>query len=88
VEIDSVAMQANELGGRVRRALSAHTGVPTIPQVFVGGQFVGGCTDVFDAYGAGELQARLAAAGVALKGRGSIDPYDMLPKWLAKREPA
>jgi len=88
VEIDAVAMQGNELGGRVRRALTAHTGVATIPQVFVGGEFVGGCTDVFDAWRAGELQKKLAAAAIALTGATRVDPYEMLPKWLARREPA
>jgi cysteine synthase A len=88
VEIDSLAMQRGELGARVRQALSAHTGSVTIPQVFIGGQYAGGCIDIFDAFREGALQRRLAAAGVILPARANVDPFDLLPKWLAKREPA
>ena len=36
---------------------------PTIPQVFIGGQFVGGCDIVRDLHAKGELAPRLEAAG-------------------------
>ena len=70
---------------RVRRALSAHTGVPTIPQVFIGGQFVGGCTETMDAYRAGTLQARLKLRGVAFDESAQVDPATLLPGWLQRR---
>ncbi|HEY5790182.1 MAG TPA: cysteine synthase A [Gammaproteobacteria bacterium] len=85
IDLDSAAYQENDWGGQVREALIARTGMPTIPQVFVGGTFVGGCTDTFDAFKAGELQPLFAAAGVETKDVGNLDPYDLLPKWLHPR---
>jgi monothiol glutaredoxin len=40
---------------RIRQELSALSGWPTIPQVFVGGQLVGGCDIVTEMYETGEL---------------------------------
>ena len=64
------------------------TGWPTIPQIFVGGQYVGGCTDLFDAVRAGQLQPMLEAAGAAFDRRPEIDPYSLLPKWVHPRKAA
>jgi cysteine synthase len=85
VELDAVPMQADDLGLRVRRALAAHTGSPTIPQLFVGGTFVGGCMDVFDSYLDSSLQPRLTLAGVTIKAAPGLDPRELLPKWLHPR---
>jgi cysteine synthase len=85
VELDAVAMQPEQLGLRVRRALGAKTGSITIPQLFIGGQFVGGCMDAFDAYLDGSLQTQLKAAGVTPKPTPGLDPRDLLPKWLHPR---
>ena len=48
-----------------RYVLSEHSGWPTIPQVFIGGAFVGGCDIVHELYRSGELQklADTAATG-------------------------
>lgn len=40
-----------------RYVLSEHSNWPTIPQLFVDGQFVGGCDIVHELYRSGELQA-------------------------------
>ncbi|HRP34491.1 MAG TPA: pyridoxal-phosphate dependent enzyme [Gammaproteobacteria bacterium] len=85
VSVDSVEFQAGDRGGRIRAVLRRRTGAPTIPQVFIGGKLVGGCTDVFDAFKTGELQAQLAAAGVPLRDAGEFDPYALLPGWLHAR---
>jgi cysteine synthase A len=87
VDLDSVEYQANDFGGKIRAAVSQRTGFKTIPQIFVGGEFVGGCTDLFDAYRAGALQQRLAANGVTLKQNPTApsDPYQFLPGWLHPR---
>jgi cysteine synthase A len=87
VDLDSVEHQANDLGGKIRAAVSQRTGFKTIPQIFIGGEFVGGCTDVFDAYRAGTLQQRLAANGVTSKPvpTAPSDPYQFLPSWLHPR---
>jgi cysteine synthase A len=85
VDIDSAAYQENDWGGQVRAALIDKTGMPTIPQVFVGGKFIGGCSETFDAFKAGTLQQDFADAGVATADVGKLDPYDLLPKWLHPR---
>jgi len=43
----------------IRPAICAFTNWPTIPQVFVGGKFVGGCDIVSEMYESGELQKLL-----------------------------
>ena len=41
---------------RIRQELSALSNWPTIPQLFVGGELVGGCDIVTEMYQSGELQ--------------------------------
>lgn len=87
VDLDSVAFQKDALGVKVRDVLRAEH-APTIPQIFVGGERIGGCTELFDAMRSGELQKRLEAAGVAYDKRVALDPYTLLPNWVHPREPA
>jgi len=88
VDLDSVEYQANDFGGRIRAVLAARVGVPTIPQVFVGGEHVGGCTETFDAMRAGDLQARFRRHGIPFDERVDLDPYSLFPKWLQPRKSA
>ena len=44
---------------RIRDELSGLSGWPTIPQLFVGGELVGGCDIVTEMYETGELAERL-----------------------------
>jgi monothiol glutaredoxin len=44
---------------RIRQELSALSGWPTIPQLFVDGELVGGCDIVSEMYESGELQETL-----------------------------
>jgi cysteine synthase len=85
VDLDSMEYQARDLGGRVRAALTARTGIPTIPQVFVGGELIGGCTDVIEAVRSGKLQPRLARLGVGVQEGAGVDPRTFLPAWLHPR---
>jgi cysteine synthase A len=85
VDLDSAAYQENDWGGQVRAALIARTGMPTIPQIFVGGKFIGGASETFDALTSGELEKALIAAGIEIEGAEGVDPYDFLPKWLHPR---
>ena len=48
-----------------RYVLSEHSSWPTIPQVFIGGKFVGGCDIVHELYRSGELQKKADAAFAA-----------------------
>jgi cysteine synthase len=88
VDLDSPALQAGDLGVRMRPVLRALTGAPTIPQVFIGGRLVGGCTEVLDAFKAGRLQSLLAEAGVDFDPCDGLDPHRLLPAWLHPRKSA
>ena len=87
VDLDSGAFQHNDWGGRVRRALQTRTGVSTIPQIFVGGEFVGGTSETLEAWRSGALSAALSRAGVEI-GAEPDDPSRFLPKWLQPRTAA
>jgi cysteine synthase A len=85
VDLDSAENQADGWGGQVRAAITAKTHMPTIPQIFVGGEFIGGCTETFDAFNDGRLQGLLSRFGVEAPDPSSMDAYDFLPKWLHPR---
>jgi monothiol glutaredoxin len=48
---------------RIRQELSAISTWPTIPQLFVDGELIGGCDIVMEMYQSGELQNALAVDG-------------------------
>jgi monothiol glutaredoxin len=48
---------------RIRQELSALSNWPTIPQLFIDGELVGGCDIVSEMYQSGELQQALGAEG-------------------------
>jgi cysteine synthase A len=85
VDLDSVVYQKDDLGGRIRSALAKRTSFTTIPQVFVGGEFVGGCLETLEAFKEGRLQKLLAGSKVEYDASKSTDPYDCLPAWLHPR---
>ena len=88
VDLDSVEYQTDDLGGRIRTVLAARTGAKTIPQIFIGGEHIGGCTDLFDAWRDGSIQRRLIENGIDYDHDAAIDPYSLLPKWLQPRRTA
>ena len=47
---------------RIRQTLSGHSGWPTIPQLFIDGQLVGGCDIVTELHESGQLRAMVKAA--------------------------
>jgi len=49
----------------VREGVKAYSKWPTIPQLYVKGEFIGGCDIVREMFQAGELQELLTAKGVA-----------------------
>ncbi len=88
VDLDSVEYQAGDRGGKIRAVLAQRTGAATIPQIFVGGQHIGGCTELFNAWRDGSLQKRLQEMGVPYDASVAVDPYTLLPKWLHPRKTA
>ena len=88
VDLDSVAYQADDRGGKIRAALAARTGAQTIPQIFIGGTHVGGATDLFDAWRSGKARDLLIKSGAKFDAAADLDPYSLLPKWLQPRKSA
>jgi monothiol glutaredoxin len=48
----------------IRQGIKDYSNWPTIPQLYVKGEFVGGCDIIREMFQAGELQEHLASAGV------------------------
>ena len=80
--------QENNRGGKIRQVLNEQLGVPTIPQIFIGGEHLGGSAELFDAYKSGDLQKRLRRLEIAFDGSAAVNPEDMLPQWLHPRKSA
>ncbi|MDL0433853.1 cysteine synthase A [Marinobacter sp. TBZ242] len=85
VDLDSPDYQADDMGVRLRPVLARRTGAPTIPQIFIAGEPLGGCGELFDAWRDGSLGRRLAACGVAYDAEAIIDTELLLPAWLHPR---
>jgi cysteine synthase A len=85
VDLDSVEYQKDDRGGKIRAAIARRTKVTTIPQVFVSGEFIGGCTETMDAFKSGRFQKLLHEAGANFDEQADVDPYSFLPSWLHKR---
>ena len=53
-------------GSSIQSTLQGISGMRTVPQVFIGGELIGGCDDTFAAKSSGKLDAALKAAGVMI----------------------
>ena len=53
--------------GDLREGIKAYAQWPTIPQLYVKGEFVGGCDIIREMFQSGELQSLLKDKGVATK---------------------
>lgn len=53
--------------GELRDGIKIYSNWPTIPQLYVKGEFVGGCDIIREMFQAGELQQLLADKGVAVQ---------------------
>jgi cysteine synthase A len=85
IDLDSVEYQKDDWGGQILSALRNKTGCETIPQIFVGGEFIGGCTETLDAYKEGKLQKMLEDNSIAFNNDPELDPYSFFPGWLHPR---
>lgn len=85
IDLDSVEYQTDDKGGDIRVALRQLTHSPTIPQIYVGGEHMGGCTETFDAFNEGRLQDLLVANQVTFDQAKRPDAYKFLPTWLHPR---
>ena len=85
IDLDSADYQKDDWGGQIRNVLKARTNSPTIPQIFVGNQHIGGCTETFDAFNDGSLQQLMRDSGIKFKPADNVNAYSFLPKWLQPR---
>lgn len=85
VDLDSVAYQNDDLGADIRAVLRNMTGAPTIPQIFVGGEHIGGATETFDAFNDGSLKKQLTGLSVDFNPSMTQNAYSFLPTWLHPR---
>jgi monothiol glutaredoxin len=56
----------------VRDGIKTFSNWPTIPQLYIKGEFVGGCDIIREMYEAGELQEMLAEKGVKNAGSSAV----------------
>lgn len=85
IDIDSVEYKASNLGGKMRAVLTSKTTWNTFPQIFINGEFYGGCTDLFDGCKDGTLGSRLKQHNIPYNDTVQLDPYSLLPNWLHPR---
>jgi monothiol glutaredoxin len=52
----------------LRQGIKDYTNWPTVPQLYVKGEFVGGCDIVTEMFQSGELQHHLGEKGIPVKG--------------------
>ena len=53
------------------RRIKSYSNWPTIPQLYVKGEFVGGCDIIREMFQAGELQSLLKEKGVTVKAQAT-----------------
>jgi len=63
VDVDYVAVNVLQDAG-LRDGIKTFSNWPTIPQLYVKGEFVGGCDIIKEMYAAGELKTFMAEQGV------------------------
>lgn len=51
----------------IREGIKTYSNWPTIPQLYVKGEFVGGCDIIREMFQAGELQQLMSENGIAIK---------------------
>ncbi|KAL4360819.1 hypothetical protein GQ457_04G026740 [Hibiscus cannabinus] len=63
IELDELGAQ----GSQLQNVLEQLTGQRTVPNVFIGGKHIGGCTDTVELYQNGELESLLSNANAKSK---------------------
>lgn len=78
IDLGSEEFQSTAWGRKLRQVLRECTGSPTVPQIFIAGEHVGGASDFFDGYKSGSIPAKLRQAGLAFKHDPGLDPFRFL----------
>lgn len=87
VNLDDETYQVGQVGAGLKAALVARTGITSMPQIFVHGEFIGSCMELFDSVNNRTLFRRLDHAQVPYNHVLQLDPYALLPGW-AQTSPA
>ncbi len=66
VDAKIVDLDQLEDGETVYQGLKDLTGKQTVPQVFIGGEFIGGCDDTLAAHSSGRLTRLLGSVGISI----------------------
>lgn len=85
INLDSAEYVKNDRGRNIRQALNEKTTCNTVPQIFIGGEFVGGCVDIITECKEGKLQERLLQLAIPYNRAITTDPATFLPTWLHPR---
>lgn len=85
IDLDSAELAVNDRGNKLRHVLEKTNNWPTMPQIYIGGEFIGGCTDLFDSCLDKSLQKKLDNHEIPYDKSVDIDPYKLLPGWLHPR---
>jgi cysteine synthase A len=85
VDLDSAELAENDRGNKLRNVLEKNNDWYTMPQIYIGGEFIGGCTDLFDRCIDKSLQQMLDKYEIPYDKGVDVDPYKLLPGWLHPR---
>jgi cysteine synthase A len=85
IDLDCAELAKNDRGNKLRNVLEKTNDWYTMPQIYIGGQFIGGCTDLFDRCIDKSLQQMLDDHQIPYDKTVNIDPYQLLPGWLHPR---
>ncbi|MBX2881128.1 MAG: pyridoxal-phosphate dependent enzyme [Granulosicoccus sp.] len=85
VHIESPEHAEHGTAEEIQNALAALVSSSTIPQVFVAGEYLGGCTQTFKAFLNGSLQTTLSEHGISFNETLKLDPSSLLPAWTHPR---
>lgn len=66
IDFEAIDVMQN---GELREGIKIFTNWPTIPQLYIKGEFIGGCDIVREMYQTGELQALLSEKGIAYEAK-------------------
>ncbi len=80
--LDSASNMKNNWGIGVRKVISSMTECKTIPQIFIGGTFVGGAMDIVQGFRDDSLKPKLLDVGITYK--DDVNPDAYLPNWVSK----
>ena len=85
IDLDAVDFPGGpDFADAVRLALRDQFRANTVPQVFVGGQHLGGAFETMTAHDTGALQRRLSEAGVAASASNLGSAEQLLPRWAQR----